>query len=76
MQRGTYTPKARALARVIAHSGCARKNVGKVMKDVGEFLGIKVKRSMSRQTVGCSILEGGIAAKVQLGFELTKAKGE
>lgn len=75
-QRGTYTPKARALARVIAHSGCARENVGKVMKDVGEFLGIKVKRSMSRRTVGRSILEGGIAAKVQLGFELTKAKGE
>jgi hypothetical protein len=69
MRRGTYTPEARALARVIAHSGCARERVGDVMKSTAKFFGITVKRSMSRRTVSRAVLEGGIATMVQQGFE-------
>ncbi|KAF8177867.1 hypothetical protein BJ912DRAFT_930228 [Pholiota molesta] len=61
---------ARALARVIAHSGCAHGRVGDVMKSTAKFFGITMKRSMSRRTVSRAVLEGSIAAMVQQGYEL------
>jgi len=46
-----------------------------VIQAVCQSAGITVKGKMSRRTVSRSILEGGIAAKIQLGYEVTQAKG-
>lgn len=71
---GVYTPEARALARFVAKSGCAREKVGPLIRDIANFFGITVKNAMSRRSVGRAILEGGIAAEVQLGYELTNTE--
>lgn len=73
---GFYTPEARVLMRVIAQSGCAREKVGKIMIQVAKFFGITIKNAVSRRTVSRAILEGGIAAKVQLGYEIAHANSK
>jgi hypothetical protein len=40
------------------------------MKSTAKFFGITMKRSMSRRTVSRAVLEGGVAAMVQQGYEL------
>ncbi|GLB38248.1 hypothetical protein LshimejAT787_0501130 [Lyophyllum shimeji] len=72
--RGMYTPAARALMRAIVQSGCPRNKVGVVIQRVGQFLGIKIKHAVDRRTVGRAILEGGVASKLQLGYEMAVAK--
>jgi hypothetical protein len=64
------------LARLLVKAGCSRGYVGNVVNAVFKTAGITVRgnRTMSRRTVGRSILEGGIAAQVQLGYEIEKTK--
>lgn len=75
-QKGIYTNHARALARVLIRCGCSQRKVGEVVQLVGKALGITVLGRMSAHTVRRVVLEGGIASDLQMGFELSKAKGE
>jgi hypothetical protein len=75
-KHGVFTPEARALARIMVRSGCSQAKVGGVIQSMGKLLGITIKTPMSRQTVGRAILEGGVAAKIQLGYEMSRTKSE
>ncbi|KAJ6509747.1 hypothetical protein DFH09DRAFT_1100683 [Mycena vulgaris] len=61
------------MARVKVDAGCARAKVGPLMTKIGSIFGVKISKSrvMSRRTVGRAILEGGIAACMQLTHELS-----
>ncbi|KAJ7877146.1 hypothetical protein B0H13DRAFT_1631869 [Mycena leptocephala] len=74
-QKGIYTAQARRLARVMADSGCARSKVGPLMVRIGEIFGIRIDRAMDRRTVGRAIEEGGVAARMQVIYELSKSSG-
>jgi hypothetical protein len=73
---GLYTPQARSLARILSHAGCSEAKVGSVLHDVANELGVRVTRKMSRPTVQRCKIEGAVASKVQLGYELAKAEGK
>lgn len=70
MHQGTYTPESRALARIMVKGGCSQAKVGPLIQKVAAVLGVKIDRTMSRRTVQRAILEGGVAAKMQLAFEI------
>ncbi|KAJ7229548.1 hypothetical protein B0H12DRAFT_1077403 [Mycena haematopus] len=74
-QKGIYTIQARKLARLMVDAGCARGKVGTLMERVGEIFGVHINRVMSRRTVGRAILEGGVAAKMQITYELGLNQG-
>jgi hypothetical protein len=73
LHQGAYSPIARAVARVLVKAGCSHEHIGLVIRTVCKTAGVEVRGKMSRRTVGRCILEGGIAAKIQLGFEMAKA---
>lgn len=75
ISKGVYTSEARALMRTLVKSGCAPSMVGKVMRAVGGFAGLRINCTVSRRTIQRAILEGGIAARIQLGYEISQAKG-
>ncbi|KAJ6542533.1 hypothetical protein DFH09DRAFT_855131, partial [Mycena vulgaris] len=72
-QQRMYTAHAQQMARVMVDAGCARAKVGPLMTKIGSIFGVKISNSrvMSRRTVGRAILEGGIAARMQLTHELS-----
>jgi hypothetical protein len=74
-EKGIYTVHARKLARVMADSGCARGKVGPLLERIGQIFGIQVVGSMDRRTVGRAIEEGGVAARMQAIYELSRSEG-
>ncbi|KAF8205788.1 hypothetical protein K438DRAFT_1579294 [Mycena galopus ATCC 62051] len=73
--KGVYTFQARKLARMMVDAGCARGKVGPLMERVAGVFGIHINRTMSRRTVSRAIEEGGIAAKMQIAYEIGLSKG-
>ncbi|KAJ7588345.1 hypothetical protein C8J56DRAFT_1050416 [Mycena floridula] len=71
--KGAFTEKFRSLARTLVRNGCSANKVGPMMQAVGKALGISVSVAMSSWTVRRTILEGGIAAKLQLAYEVSHA---
>jgi len=71
----TYSPEARKLSRQLVLSGCARSKVGPLIKCIGNLIGAKMKRTMGARTVGHTMMEGYVAAKGQMGYEISRAKG-
>jgi hypothetical protein len=45
------------------------------MQKVGDIFGVHINREMSRRTVSRAIGEGGIAAKMQVTYELSLNSG-
>ena len=76
LSKGAYKPQARELACVLVAAGCSKEYVGSVIQLICKKAGVTVQGKMSRRTVSRAILEGGIAAEIQLGHELTQAKGK
>lgn len=76
MVKGAYSRQARTLARYLVRNGMAESKVGAAIQKVGEILGIEVKGNMSKRSVHRAILEGGIAADIQLVFEIASASSE
>jgi hypothetical protein len=76
LHKGAYSPQARDLARTLVAAGCSQQYVGNVIHTVCKNAGIAVQGSMSRHTVSRAILEGGIAAQIQIGHELAQAEGK
>ncbi|KAJ7741249.1 hypothetical protein B0H16DRAFT_1423683 [Mycena metata] len=74
-EKGIYTAHAWRLARIMADGGCARAKIGPMMERIAEVFGVRINRAMSRRTVGRAIEEGGVAARMQLIYELSKNKG-
>ena len=71
LHKGTYKPQARELACMLVAAGCSKEYVGSVIQMICKKAGVTVQGKMSRCTVSRAILEGGIAAQIQLGHELT-----
>ncbi|KAG2037870.1 hypothetical protein BDR03DRAFT_933868 [Suillus americanus] len=74
-KKGAYTAKFHALARRLILAGCAQKSVGPIIQAMLKAFHIPLGSCcMSAWTVQRAILEGGIAAKVQLGHEIMQTK--
>jgi methionine aminopeptidase len=76
LDKGIYTEEARSLTCLLTKAGCSPEYVGSVIETVCKSAGVEVVGKMSRHTVGRAIIEGGVAAKMQLGYELKKTKGK
>ncbi|KAJ7154373.1 hypothetical protein C8R43DRAFT_1126450 [Mycena crocata] len=75
VKNGMYTGDARAMARFLHRAGCTQGKVGAVIKYVAEKSGLVVKETMSRCSVQRAIMEGGVAARIQLAHEMAQADG-
>lgn len=73
MCKGIYTEEVRSLARFLNDVGCSQDYIGQVIERVLQAAGITVQGHISGRTVGRIILEGGIAAEIQLGLEMAAA---
>jgi hypothetical protein len=73
--RHAYTTQYRSLALAFTRAGCVQARIGGLLKRVGRVLGVQIKRSMSRRTVGRVITEAGIKVRLQLAHEMARAKG-
>ena len=71
-QKGVYTIQARALARLMVSTGTAEAKVGETLQEIGKSLGVDIPEKMSKRTIQRSILEVGVAADIQLGYEMAK----
>lgn len=74
LYKGVYTEQTRSLIRILVQAGCSQAHVGKVIHAVFGAAGISVHGKFSRETVSRVIKEGFIAAQIQLGYEMEKAK--
>ena len=72
-QKGVYTIQARALARLMVSTGTAEAKVGETLQEIGKSLGVDIQEKMSKRTVQRSIFEIGVAADIQLGYEMAKS---
>jgi len=73
MKKGKYTGEARSLARLMVAAGAAEAKVGTAIISIGNVLGVTVDRQMNKRSVQRFILEQGIAADVQLVYEIFKS---
>ncbi|TFK74719.1 hypothetical protein BDN72DRAFT_874903 [Pluteus cervinus] len=74
-KNGMYTPMARTLIRILVQSGCSANKVPELIPKISQLLGIRITPTkISRRTVQRSIVEGGVAASLQTGYELTQAE--
>jgi hypothetical protein len=70
MQGYIHTRNALTGFFFLVKAGCPHDYVGEVIEHVFNTAGISVKGSMSGRTVTHCIIEGGIAAQIQLGYEM------
>ncbi|KAJ6517230.1 hypothetical protein C8R47DRAFT_960401 [Mycena vitilis] len=75
MKGGAYTADARAMARALVKAGCSQEKVGAIIQLVACKAGRLVKKKMSRRTVQRALIEGGVAARIQLAHEMAQADG-
>jgi hypothetical protein len=73
-EQGIVTNDARALARDLVGLGVPASNVNTVIRTVAQPMGITVEGNISDRTVCCVVLEGGIAAQVQVVDEVHRAE--
>nr|GAT44728.1 predicted protein [Mycena chlorophos] len=69
----SYSETMRQVAREMVTAGCARAEVGKLIRRISSALGVEINMTMSERTVGRAILEGLVAGKLQTGYEWLKA---
>jgi len=74
--KGVYTAQARSLAQMMVMTGTAEAKVGGALQEIGRILGIKIKRKMSKHTVQRTVLESGVAADIQLAYEMAKVESK
>ena len=53
-------------------TGTAEAKVGETLQEIGKSLGVDIPEKMSKRTIQRSILEVGVAADIQLGYEMAK----
>ena len=69
-ENGAVNQEVRQMARALVKAGCGQAHVSTVIKQISAGIGVTVTGNISRRTVGRSILEGGIAAELQLAHEI------
>ncbi|KAF8167518.1 hypothetical protein B0H34DRAFT_669943 [Crassisporium funariophilum] len=74
--RGVYTKQACVMVCYLASAGTAKKKIGKTIKTIGDMISVKVDHIMSSPTDKHAVLESGVAAEVQLGYEMAKSDSE
>ncbi|KAJ7328308.1 hypothetical protein DFH08DRAFT_709625 [Mycena albidolilacea] len=72
---GAYTVDARVMAHELVNAGCSQEKVGSIIQYVGQKAGHSVKKKMSHRTVQRVLMEGGVAARIQLAHEMADADG-
>ncbi|KAJ7361700.1 hypothetical protein DFH08DRAFT_800934 [Mycena albidolilacea] len=75
IEKGKYTALAKLIARMLHKSGCTQGKVGSVISYITKHAGLEVEGDMSRCTVQCALIEGGVAARVQLWYEIANTDG-
>lgn len=75
-QKGVIRHKVREMARVLVWAGCGQEHIGHIICQLGASIGITVIGGMSHHSVGWTILEGGVMAELQLGYELKHASSK
>jgi hypothetical protein len=70
---GKYTPQVCALSRKLVKYGCSQEFVGAIIEDVCRAAGVHVNGRISRRMVARAIGEGGVAAKIQILDEISRA---
>ncbi|KIJ05843.1 hypothetical protein PAXINDRAFT_23055, partial [Paxillus involutus ATCC 200175] len=71
--KGVFTSRSRAFARTLVQAGCSQESVGTIMQKACVLLGFQEPRRMARRTVQRSVLEGGVAANIQLAHEISRS---
>lgn len=74
--QGMYMHEARTLVQSLVAAGCSQHQVANILKTTASTFGISLKQSMSRCTMCRAIIEGGVAAKVQLGYEISHTQSK
>ncbi|KAJ7702656.1 hypothetical protein B0H17DRAFT_1237139 [Mycena rosella] len=75
VRTGKYTADAKSMARTLHKASYSQERVGDIIQYVMQKAGFFVKNKMSRCTVQRALIEGGIAAKIQLAYKLFQADG-
>lgn len=70
LHKGVYTEDTLNLIHLLVKAGCSKEYVSDVIFAVLKSAGITTIRTISRRTVSPVLIEGYIAAQVQLGFEM------
>jgi len=73
---GVYTKQAHVMACYLASVGTTEKKIGETIKTIGKIMNVEVNHVMSLWTVECAVLESGMAAEIQLGYELAKSNSK
>lgn len=73
MHKGRYTPAARSLAWLMVSTGTAEAKVGSALVEIGNALGVTVNKCMNKCSVQHFILEMGVAADIQVVYEILKS---
>ena len=74
--KGVYTAQARAMARYMVSAGAAEAKVGIAVKKIGRVLGVEVDQIMDKRTVARAVKELGVAADIQVAYEMTQTDSE
>ncbi|KAG1774400.1 hypothetical protein EV702DRAFT_923276, partial [Suillus placidus] len=75
LHKGIYSAETRSLARFLVHAGCSQESVGRVINKIARLAGATSNRVMSRHSVSRALIEGGVASRIQLGFEIKNTNG-
>ena len=75
-RKGVIRREVREMTRILVKAGCGQEHVARIIRQLGASMGITVVGSMSRRSVGRTILEGGVMAELQLGYELKHASSK
>ncbi|KLO06251.1 hypothetical protein SCHPADRAFT_895609 [Schizopora paradoxa] len=77
-EKGVVSREARALFCAMSAAGCSQWRIGALTKSVLQIFAPNLlaakQKAVSARTVGRANGEGGIAAEIQLGYELLKAE--
>lgn len=71
---GAFPPEMRELCRLMARARCSREQIGSVIGSVAKMFGVELARVPSRRSITRFEVEGGVAADIQMGYELQEAK--
>ncbi|TFK18326.1 hypothetical protein FA15DRAFT_709969 [Coprinopsis marcescibilis] len=74
-EKGIYTEKVWDLVCSLVHAGVAAQNVGSVIHQVLAVANVTAVGDISRPSVAQIMVEGGVASKLQLAYELQEADG-
>lgn len=75
-EKGVIPDAVRAMIRDLAQAGAKQDAIMKILKIVAEHINLDIEGSFSPRAVGRIILEGGVAAKMQVASMMAGAEGE